>query len=113
VYVKGSPEAIAKLCVPSSLPPNFHEMTRQSARNGIYQLAMATSTYTFKTASVNEVKRADIEKELNFAGVINFQNSMKEDSPQVIQELREGDIVSAIITVSFRSIVVIIIMFDV
>jgi len=112
VYVKGSPEAIAKLCVPSSLPPNFHEKTRQSARNGIYQLAMATSTYTFKTAnSVNEVKREDIEKELNFAGVINFQNSMKEDSPQVIQELREGDIVSAIITVSFDSIAVIV--FDV
>ena len=42
LYVKGSPEAISKLCVPTSLPSNFSEKTRQSAREGIYQLAMAT-----------------------------------------------------------------------
>jgi magnesium-transporting ATPase (P-type) len=106
VFVKGSPEAIAKLCVPSSLPSNFHEMARQSARNGMYQLAMATSP--LKSAkSVNEIKREDIEKDLNFAGVINFQNSMKEDTPQVIRELREGDIISAMITVSYNPCVVI------
>jgi len=97
VFVKGSPEAIAKLCVPSSLPSNFHEMARLSARNGLYQLAMATSP--LKSAkSVSELKREDIERDLNFAGVINFQNSMKEDTPQVIKELREGDIISAMIT---------------
>ena len=97
VYVKGSPEAIAKLCVPSSLPSNFHEIARQSARNGVYQLAMATAPLK-STKSVNEIKREDIEKDLNFAGVINFQNSIKEDTPQVIRELHEGDIVSAMIT---------------
>lgn len=107
VFVKGSPEAIAKLCVPSSLPSNFHEMARLSARNGLYQLAMATSP--LKSAkSVSELKREDIERDLNFAGVINFQNSMKEDTPQVIKELREGDIISAMITVSFNSCAVVI-----
>ena len=105
VYVKGSPEAIAKLCLPSSLPSKFHEITRQSARNGMYQLAMATCPLNSATP-VNEIKREDIEKDLNFAGVIDFQNSMKEDTPQVIQELREGDIVSAMITVSFYLFVV-------
>jgi len=45
---------------------------------------------------------------LNFAGVMDFQNTMKQDTPQVIEELREGDIVSAIITVSCRLFCVII-----
>ncbi len=61
---------------------------------------MATSPLKC-TKPVNEIKREDIEKSLNFAGVIDFQNTMKEDTPQVIEVLREGDIVSAMITVSF------------
>ena len=101
VYVKGSPEAIAKLCVPSSLPSNFHEIARESARNGMYQLAIATSPLNC-VKPANEIKREDIERDLNFAGVMDFQNTMKQDTPQVIEELREGGIVSAIITVSCR-----------
>ena len=34
VFVKGSPEAIQKLCDPSSLPQDFTAHTRHSARNG-------------------------------------------------------------------------------
>ena len=61
VYTKGSPESINKLCVPSSLPPNFEEKARQSARDGIYQLAIATSTFA-SNKSMNEVTREDVEK---------------------------------------------------
>jgi magnesium-transporting ATPase (P-type) len=34
VFVKGSAEAISKLCDPSSLPPDFEAMASQSSRNG-------------------------------------------------------------------------------
>lgn len=34
VFVKGSPEAIQKLCDPSTLPQDFNALTRNSARNG-------------------------------------------------------------------------------
>ena len=34
VFVKGSPEAISKLCVPSSLPSDFADHARYCARNG-------------------------------------------------------------------------------
>jgi cation-transporting ATPase 13A3/4/5 len=97
-YVKGSPEAIRKLCSESSLPMNFAEISRQSARDGIYQLAMATSTYKCDKA-MNEVHRDDIEKDLEFLGFANFQNSLKEDSPAVIEELRHGKIGCVMITV--------------
>lgn len=99
VYVKGSPEAISKLCVPSTLPSNFHEKARQSARDGIYQLAMATSIYTGNKA-VSEVKRDDIERDLDFVGFVNFDNTLKEDSTAVINELRNGNVDCVMITVS-------------
>ena len=97
VYVKGSPESIGKLCEQSSLPSNFKEKARQSARDGIYQLAIATSRYSCGK-SMNEITREDIEKNLKFLGFINFQNSMKEDTPAVINELHQGNIACAMIT---------------
>lgn len=97
VFVKGSPEAIAKLCVESSLPEGFEEKARQAARDGVYQLAIATAPYK-GTQDLGDVKREDIEKDLQFVGFINFQNTMKEDTPSVIQDLREGDVSSTIVT---------------
>jgi magnesium-transporting ATPase (P-type) len=97
-YVKGSPEAISKLCLQSSLPSNFLETSRQSARDGVYQLAMATSAYQCNKA-MHEVNRDDIEKDLDFLGFVNFQNSLKEESAGVIEELRRGNISCVMITV--------------
>jgi magnesium-transporting ATPase (P-type) len=99
VYVKGSPESISKLCVPSSLPSDFFEKARQSARDGIYQLAIATKAYT-SNKGMHEVSRDDIEKDLDFLGFINFQNSLKEESSAVIDELRRGCVDCTMITVS-------------
>ena len=99
VYVKGSPEAISKLCVPSSLPSNFTEKTRQSARDGVYQLAMAMAVFK-NSKAISEVSRDDIERDLDFVGFVNFQNCLKEDSPAVINELRCGNVDCVMITVS-------------
>ncbi|KAL7521821.1 hypothetical protein ACHAWX_006509 [Stephanocyclus meneghinianus] len=97
VFVKGSPEAISKLCAPSSLPSDFADHARYCAKNGIYQLAIARSTYT-GSKELNEVQRSDIEVDLTFTGCINFQNTMKHETPAVISELREGNVESAILT---------------
>ncbi|KAL3775476.1 hypothetical protein ACHAW5_005527 [Stephanodiscus triporus] len=97
VYVKGSPESISKLCMPSSLPSDFFEKAKQSARGGIYQLAIATKAYT-SAKGMHEVTRDDIEKDLEFVGFINFQNSLKEESSAVIDELRRGAVDCVMIT---------------
>ena len=104
VYVKGSPESISKMCVPSSLPSDFFEKARQSARDGIYQLAIATKAFT-SDKGMHEVIRDDIEKDLEFLGFINFQNPLKEESPAVIDELRRGNVDCVMITVRKRSLV--------
>ena len=98
VYVKGSPESISKLCVPSSLPSDFFKKAKQSARGGIYQIVIATKAYT-SDKGMHEVTRDDIEKDLEFLGFINFQNSLKEESPAVINELRFGNVDCVMITV--------------
>ena len=98
VYTKGSPEAISKICNAASIPADFEEKAQHFARNGIYQLAIASAPFNSKAA--NEVKREDIEKNLTFAGFINFENRMKEDNPHVIEELTQGSVESAMITVS-------------
>ena len=104
VYVKGSPESISKMCVPSSLPSDFFEKARQSARDGIYQLAIATKAFT-SDKGMHEVIRDDIEKDLEFLGFINFQNLLKEESPAVINELRRGNVDCVMITVRKRSLI--------
>jgi cation-transporting ATPase 13A3/4/5 len=81
VFVKGSPEAISKLCVPSSLPSDFSDHARYAARNGcvlvsringpgvfsisrlsflfqrVYQLAMGKAAY-IGDKDISEVQRS-------------------------------------------------------
>ncbi|KAL3816680.1 hypothetical protein ACHAXA_003870 [Cyclostephanos tholiformis] len=97
VYVKGSPESISKLCLPSSLPTDFFKTARQSAREGIYQLAIATKAY-IRDKDMHEVTRDDIEKDLEFLGFINFQNPLREESPDVIKDLLLGNVDCVMIT---------------
>jgi magnesium-transporting ATPase (P-type) len=53
----------------------------------IYQLAIASSVYNGEK-EMSEMQREDIEKDLTFAGCINFQNTMKPETPAVIAEVR-------------------------
>ena len=98
VYVKGSPESISRLCLPSSLPSDFAKRIRQSARDGIYQMVIATKAYS-SVKGMQEVTRDDIEKDLEFLGFINFQNPLKEESPAVIKDLLGGNVDCVMITV--------------
>ena len=97
VYVKGSPESISKLCVPSSLPADYFKVARQSARDGIYQIVIAMKAYT-SDKGMHELTRDDIETDLEFLGFINFQNPLKLDSPEMIAELHSGNIDCVMVT---------------
>ena len=73
IFVKGSSDAIGGLCDPSSVPETFNRTVRESAKAGIYQLAIAMRPYDLDVA-VAEASRDDIEKSLVFLGFVNFQN---------------------------------------
>ena len=73
VFVKGSSDSIQKICEPSSLPESFAHTVKESAKNGIYQISIATRLFD-NDVSVAEANRDDIEKSLRFVGFVSFQN---------------------------------------
>ena len=73
IFVKGSAESIQQICNPSTIPGNFELTVQESAKSGIYQIAVATRPFD-GDVSVSDVTRDDIEKTLNFAGFVSFQN---------------------------------------
>jgi magnesium-transporting ATPase (P-type) len=97
VYVKGSGESIKRKCISSSLPKDYDYCLRESSKQGIYQISMATKTLPF-TADVGMITRDEIEQDLTFIGAINFKNTIRESTPDVIRQLVEGDVKSVMVT---------------
>ena len=98
-FVKGSGESIQKICNADSIPADFEDELRKSARSGIYQIAIASKTLgAMSSESIGALARGDIETGLDFIGVIDFSNIMREETPSVIQQLREGEIISTMVT---------------
>jgi magnesium-transporting ATPase (P-type) len=94
--VKGSGESIQKLCVPKTMPADFDSALHESCKNGIYQISVASKVIAKE--SVDSLNRNDVESDLNFVGVIDFKNVIREDTPGVINELANGDVRSIIVT---------------
>lgn len=92
-FAKGSAESIKKLCNESSIPSDYDTVMNESARNGMYQIALAA-----KEVSEIQDDRENVESNLNFVGFINFKNIMREETPAVIEELKGGDIKSTMLT---------------
>jgi magnesium-transporting ATPase (P-type) len=95
--VKGSGESIRKICQTKSLPPNFDSVLRESARAGIYQISVASKPIKYDNGN-EYLTRDEVESDLNFIGLLNFQNVMREDTPEVIRQLAEGEIQSIMVT---------------
>lgn len=99
-YVKGSGESVKKICQPKSLPDDFDKVVRESAKNGVYQISMASKVLSKdgKGVDLSTLQREQVESKLNFIGVINFKNVLREDTPNVIQQLEAGEVRCVMIT---------------
>ena len=97
VFVKGSPEAIRAISKKLTVPRSYDETLRKSALSGIYQIAIGFTDFNLE-GDIAEISRDDIETSLTFGGFINYQNAMKEDAPEVLQELKEGGVLLGMIT---------------
>jgi cation-transporting ATPase 13A3/4/5 len=95
-FVKGSAESIRKICLPNSLPESYDEEVKRCSSEGIYQLSMG-----FKILSKSKIRdypREEIERDLTFAGVLNFKNMLRDEASDMIQQLKEGDVDSIMVT---------------
>jgi magnesium-transporting ATPase (P-type) len=97
IIVKGSPEAVKAICVPSTWPDGFDMAINESAKSGVYQIAMGFGAVDLDKP-LAEIHRNDIEKSVNFGGLVNFQNLLREEATGVLDELTEGDVSTAMIT---------------
>ena len=78
--VKGSGENIAKICDPAGVPSNFFEESKKQSKAGIYQIAVGSKALS-KEIDVGSLSRDDVEKDLSFEGILNFQNRMRKNTP--------------------------------
>jgi len=95
---KGSPEALKALADPSSIPPNFEEILREYAKEGVYVIGCAYKQLPVEASSVNELKRDALETDLNFCGLLIFENQLKEDSVDTIFALQKANVDVRMIT---------------
>jgi predicted P-type ATPase len=97
IFVKGSPEVIKSLCMESSLPEDFDRTVQESAMAGMYQIAMAHRSYNL-SMELSNVRREDVEGSLTFGGFINFRNPLREETCDVLWQVEESEMTSAMIT---------------
>ncbi|RLN64700.1 hypothetical protein BBP00_00003284 [Phytophthora kernoviae] len=102
-YVKGSPEAIKKVCTPNTLPNNYLARARSYAHQGFYVVALATKTVPAaavspKSEAAEPVARDAVESSLVFLGFLLFVNQVKPESPYVVGALEEAGVDVRMIT---------------
>jgi len=90
--VKGAPETIRNMLV--NVPPKYEETFKYFTRNGGRVLALAykylTTDGELGQGKINDLKREDVEKDLNFAGFLVLQTPLKEDAKKAVRMLNES-----------------------
>ncbi|KAI7621322.1 hypothetical protein KC319_g18543, partial [Hortaea werneckii] len=93
VYVKGAPEAMKDICRPDSFPADYDELLAYYTHRGFRVIACATKhIFKLNWLKVQKMKREEAESNLEFAGFIVFENKLKEQTTDIIEELTEANI---------------------
>jgi magnesium-transporting ATPase (P-type) len=98
-YVKGSPEAIMSLALPSTLPAGINKDLEGLSRRGLRIIAMAY--VEFDESDLDRVMTAsqlDLESHVAFLGLVFLSNALKEDTVRTIAGLQRADIAANMIT---------------
>ena len=97
-FVKGSQESIKRLCDPSTLPVDYDTIAKSCARQGIYQIAMASVKEISSNIDIALLTRTELERDLCFIGFVNFKNELKNETVGVLHQLDKGNVRSIMIT---------------
>ncbi|CAK9295975.1 unnamed protein product [Gordionus sp. m RMFG-2023] len=99
-YIKGSPEKLATICTPESMPKNFAEELMHYTQQGYRVIALAWKSIVVNnlTKDIPNLTRNDLEKDMIFSGFMILENRPKSDSRQVIQLLQDADLRTVMIT---------------
>ncbi|XP_065097075.1 polyamine-transporting ATPase 13A3 isoform X1 [Paramisgurnus dabryanus] len=99
-YLKGAPEVVASLCKKETVPEDFAEVLEDYTKQGFRVIALAhrrlESKLTFH--KVQNINRDQIEKNMDFLGLIIMQNKLKTETPGVLEDLRHANIRTVMVT---------------
>jgi len=87
LHVKGSPEKIFELSLPSSIPKNFHKVLDFYARKGFRVLAFGIRILHMTYRKLHRSEREELEKDLVFAGLLIMENKLKDITTNIIEKL--------------------------
>ena len=92
-FVKGSPEMIHSLSVSESIPSTFFDVLEKYTQDGLRVLALAYKPLPDANATwVTGCRREDVEKELQFLGLLIMENKVKAETNLCLQKLQDARI---------------------
>jgi cation-transporting ATPase 13A3/4/5 len=99
VFVKGSFEAIHKLCVDESLPADYMDEALGLAANGCYTLGVGHRCLgAIDPATASRMTREEVERGNSCLALLTFRNNLKPDTAAAIDVLQKGDVRPVMIT---------------
>uniref|UniRef100_A0A3P9IIQ1 Polyamine-transporting ATPase 13A2 n=1 Tax=Oryzias latipes TaxID=8090 RepID=A0A3P9IIQ1_ORYLA len=96
-FMKGSPEMVASLCRPETVPAQFAGRLHGFSSEGLRVLALACKAVR-ASSDVQNVERAEVERDMQFLGLMMMKNLVKAESPKVINTLSLAHIRSVMVT---------------
>lgn len=99
-YVKGSPELVAGLCNPETVPTNFAQVLQSHTAAGHRVVALASKPLPIMPSleAAQQLTRDTLEQELSLLGLLVMRNVLKPQTTPVIQALRRTHIRTVMVT---------------
>ncbi|VDK47422.1 unnamed protein product [Anisakis simplex] len=98
LYCKGSPEIIASLCQPKTIPHNYSNLVSDYAQHGYRLIAVAYRKLELSFAKSQKVSREVVECDLELLGLIVMENRLKRQTVGVIHQLNKAHIRTVMVT---------------
>ncbi|XP_019875008.2 polyamine-transporting ATPase 13A3 isoform X2 [Aethina tumida] len=98
VFCKGSPEMIFSLCEPSSVPDETKLWLNNFTEQGYRVIALATRNLEITSDELKVLHRDEVEKDLEFLGLIILENKLKKETCGAIETLQKAGMKIVMIT---------------
>ncbi|KAL1500830.1 hypothetical protein ABEB36_006263 [Hypothenemus hampei] len=100
VFCKGAPEKIISLSKQATVPNDIHHKLKEFTKLGYRVIGLGTRIISNDVSydEVTKLHREDVEKDLNFLGLIVFENPLKPETLGVINTLKEAHLKLVMIT---------------
>ncbi|EDV19819.1 uncharacterized protein TRIADDRAFT_61736 [Trichoplax adhaerens] len=98
--MKGAPETVIRFCNEETVPYDFTRILREYTTHGYRVIALAHKQLESEILpeNISQLSNHDLEKNMTFVGLLLFQNKLKAESSEVIEQLIHANIPVNMIT---------------